>query len=239
MFVSATLTQSYRSRGQDRVDVILHPQGLVAVVADGAGGTSGGAEAADTMIMWARAHSTQTKDLRSTAQWGALLEKVDRQINFDNGQTTGVVVALVENGLVGASVGDSSAWLIGESGFDDLTADQVRKPLLGTGAARPVVFERNAFGGTLLLGSDGLIKYVPPARICEIARLPDLQEAVKSLVNLVRLKSGALQDDVAVVLCRRSHGPNPASAGSGRRRYRLTDDGNMIEDVPHPDEDVT
>jgi len=109
----------------------------------------------------------------SENQWSDLLAKVDKQISVGRGETTGVVVAVSEQGIVGASVGDSAAWLIGKDGFDNLTAAQLHKPLIGSGRAKPVSFERNALGEqVLLLGSDGLVKYAPPERICGIARLP-------------------------------------------------------------------
>ena len=87
------------------------------------------------------------------------------------------------------------------------TASQLHKPLIGSGRAKPASFERSALSEqTLVLGSDGLVKYAPPQRICEVARLPELQPAAGKMVDLVRLRSGELQDDVAIILCRRRIG---------------------------------
>ena len=106
---------------------------------------------------------TGTADITSENQWSDLLAKVDKQISDGNGETTGVVVAVSEQGVVGASVGDSAAWLISEDGFDNLTAAQLHKPLIGSGRAKPASFVRNALGEqVLLLGSDGLVKYSQP-----------------------------------------------------------------------------
>jgi serine/threonine protein phosphatase PrpC len=229
MFQVAQLTAAYGRHGQDRVGAIECPIGLVVMLADGAGGTSGGAEAAETFSLWAKAYATRTPDVRGGAQWATLLEQVDRQIAAVNGQTTGVIVAVSADGFSGASVGDSAAWIVGDDGFDNLTSGQAHKPLLGSGASKPIAFERSVTGGTLLVASDGLVKYAPPARICELARLPDLNEAARRLVDLVRLRSGALQDDVGIVLVRTT---NTASASRGRerrKRYTLTDDGEMLE----------
>jgi serine/threonine protein phosphatase PrpC len=227
-FSVSKITRGYRRRCEDRVDVIPHPAGLVLVCADGAGGSGGGAEAADSILMWVRAHVTQTRDLRPATQWADLLAEADRQISFANGESTGVVVALWDDGLSGASVGDSAAWLVRDDGFDNLTAGQTHKPLLGSGRASPVAFERAGLGqSTLLLASDGLVKYAPPRRICELAPLPDL-DAAAALLDLVRLRSGALQDDVAIVLCRRgrasAHEPPP------RKRYTVADNGELLEE---------
>src|SRR5205814_8369243 len=54
--------------------------------------------------------------------------------------------------------GDCGAWLIAENGIEELTADQVRKPLLGSGEAVPIAFESALGGATLLLATDGLFK---------------------------------------------------------------------------------
>jgi serine/threonine protein phosphatase PrpC len=232
-FDTAQLTCPWQKRCQDRAEVVPHPQGIVAVVSDGAGGVSGGAEAAGTVAMWVKACTTRTSDIRAVAQWGELLAKLDQQLMYTTGQATAVVVAVHSDGLAGASVGDSAAWLIGSDGYDDLTASQTQKPLLGSGGAKPKVFERPAMTGTLLLASDGLVKYASPARICELARLANLRQAAEALVDAVRLRSGALQDDVGIILCRRAE-PKTMRMAASRPRYRLTPEGDLL---PESDED--
>lgn len=233
MFEVVTLIESSGPQGQDRVAVIEHSAGKVVVVADGAGGMSGGADAAETLTLWVKAHVTRTAHIQDASQWGELLTRIDRQINFVNGQTTAVIVALSHDRLSGASVGDSAAWII-DSGdkYDDLTRDQIRKPLLGSGAAQPVVFERAALSGTLLVASDGLIKYSTPRRICEVALLPDLQSAAGRLADLVRLKSQSLPDDVGIALCRASNRARATPTQHERRRYTLLADGSLAEENP-------
>jgi len=56
----------------------------------------------------------------------------------------------------------------------------------------------------LLVASDGLLRYARPADIARVARQPDIDLAVTALIELVRLPSGELQDDVAIVLLRES-----------------------------------
>jgi serine/threonine protein phosphatase PrpC len=234
MFDVAHLTPAAGKRGQDRVAVMRHASGIVVVLADGAGGTSDGAEAADTLLLWAQAYASRATDLTDAGQWAELLQRVDQQIASANGRTTGVVLALTDHGLTGASVGDSAAWLIPDgaaSGYDDLIANQAHKPLLGSGAARPVAFERATPSGTILIASDGLVKYAPPGRICEVARGPDPEQAARQLVDLVRLRSGALPDDAAVVLIRRTSTAPAKPASHGSPRYTLTADGDLIEDT--------
>jgi hypothetical protein len=53
----------------------------------------------------------------------------------------------------------------------------------------------------LLVASDGLLKYAPQAELAKRALDGRVEDAVAALVDAVRLRTGALHDDVAVVLC--------------------------------------
>jgi len=187
--------------GQDRVEVMRLRDATVMVVADGSGGMSGGAAAAEYAsreIMKAARRRT----LSAPASWTSMLADADTEVARRTGQCAVVAAALVADRIVGASVGDSGAWLVGANGIGDLTAAQVRKPLLGSGEAVPVAFEAVLRDATLLLATDGLLKYGQRDRIAVLARGADLQVAVRQLADLPRLRSGALPDDVGVILCR-------------------------------------
>jgi serine/threonine protein phosphatase PrpC len=121
------------------------------------------------------------------------------------GETTGVVAVIDEDGIIGASVGDSAAWIVDATRHVDLTRRQIRKPLIGSGAALPVPFGHGPLNGTLLVASDGLFKYGNAARIQEIASANEPDAALERLIESVRLRSGQLQDDVAVAICRATH----------------------------------
>jgi len=178
----------------DFVDVVEFPDALVVTLADGAG-SAGDALAAVVLECVSRfAAAERTHDAVST------LASADQPDT--GGESTAVTVEFRADGLRGASVGDSEAWLVRERDFVDLTEHQRRKPLLGSGEAVPVAFSHPSSEGTLVVGSDGLFKYAGPDRICEIARGPNLDAAADKLIDLVRLRNGKLQDDVAVVLCR-------------------------------------
>ena len=168
-------------------------------VADGAGGTGSGAAAAERLVELV----AKLADGASTTDWFAALCAFDDELSSrgSGGQTTAVVAFVDGSRIVGASVGDSSAWLISPVGeITDLTANQRRRPLLGSGEALPVQFEAERSGARLLLASDGLIKYVAVEQIRALANEGPVAEAADALANCVRLPSGALQDDVAVVL---------------------------------------
>jgi serine/threonine protein phosphatase PrpC len=181
--------------GQDRAAAISRRDGYLLLLADGAGGTSGGATAADAVV--ARLSSMT---LGSGPDCAELLKQLDRELD-GVGETTAVVALVVGGSVFGASVGDSGAWLLGPDGVIDLTAAQKPKPLLGSGRAIPLVFGPFSFShARILLGSDGLFKYVPHDLIREIASKTPLSETAAALVRAARLSGGALRDDVAVIV---------------------------------------
>ncbi|EEF62188.1 PP2C family protein-serine/threonine phosphatase [Pedosphaera parvula] len=201
MIQTAKLIEAGNVELQDRGEIIEQFGTTILVVADGAGGRSGGAEAAQKVIDMVRGNVARliTMDPLACSQ---LLEEIDREIAADPvaGETTAVIVVVAGDVIVGASVGDSEAWLIGAGSYERLTENQIRKPFLGSGRVNVVSFRKEFREGTLLLGTDGLFKYTGAERICEVVRASDARGAARALVELVRLPSGNLQDDVAVIL---------------------------------------
>ncbi len=184
------------SADQDRVRHVSSNGIDIIILADGAGGLSGGAEAAELVVR----HDFGS--CLSAPACAAQLTALDAEISTNRaaGETT-AVVAMVHGGIVcGASVGDSGAWLLGDGGIIDLTQHQRRKPLLGSGSAVPEAFGPIALAGRLLLASDGLLKYVAPDRIYRLGRGEHLERAAESLVAAARLPGGGLQDDLSLAL---------------------------------------
>jgi serine/threonine protein phosphatase PrpC len=191
----ALLIESASATGQDRATVVPTTDGLIIALADGAGGTGSGAKAAEAAIDGVRGLTSVDPE--------ALLRELDDPGRLGRGESTAVVIAIQGTALRGASIGDSGAWLIGTEGIVDLTHDQQRKPLLGAGCT-PVGFATTFPGGsTLLIASDGLLRYAKPAAIARLASGDNLERAASTLVDLVRLPTGRLQDDVSIVLCRK------------------------------------
>jgi serine/threonine protein phosphatase PrpC len=184
---------------QDRAVALRTAGGYLVAVADGVGGTGSGAAAAESLIRFLY----KLVDVAEATDWFAALCAFDDELSESRsgGQTTGVVAFVGGERVSGASVGDSSAWVISPAGQpSDLTVHQRRRPLLGSGEALPVQFEAELQGGRLLIASDGLFKYATAERICDLAMPGPVAEAADALANCVRLPSGAFQDDVAVVL---------------------------------------
>lgn len=200
---STKIEESRRGRGEDRIETVSLPDRSVFVVADGAGGVSGGTAAAETIckgvVDWC--HQGKVADLPEWPEW---LAHIDREISRSRscGLAAAVIVEIRGDGrITGASVGDCEAWVFeNDTTPKNLTSEQIRKPLLGEGAAIPVGFEARITRGTLLAATDGLWKYMDRARIAQASTIRPLETAAETLVAGVRLRSGALQDDVAVAI---------------------------------------
>ncbi len=207
-FNYAIAIEAYANRLEDRAQVLpVNKDVTVIAVADGVGGRAGGAAAAEAVMqlaLVAAAKSQSGSAPPSASAWCALLESFDRTAASDDmvGETTAVVATLSAGQIQGASVGDSAAWLVGKNQIRDVTAGQSRKPFLGAGQAIVTPFAAPLGADTLLIATDGLFKYADRQTIASLARNTDLDAAAKSLIDAVRLRSGGLQDDVAVVLCR-------------------------------------
>jgi len=196
---AAIETGAGNPENQDRGAVIDSSAGLVLVVADGAGGLSGGKEAAVMAVDLVR---QKANDLRDANSCLTLLEHMDQIVCKDRvaGETTCAVAVVTEAQVYGASVGDSGVWVINENGFTTLTEGQSRKPFIGSGQAWPVSFEYKRAGGeALLLATDGLLKHTSSERIIEACCNNDPSEIARKLIELARYPSGALPDDVTVI----------------------------------------
>jgi serine/threonine protein phosphatase PrpC len=150
-------------------------------------------------VDWIRQHASTLDGPDSCVD---LIQNLDRAVAQDKvaGETTCVVVVVTVDEIFGASVGDSGAWLIDSSGYVDLTRQQVRKPFVGSGSARPIHFSHKLTNGRrLLLATDGLFKYSSSERITAICRHGSPDEVAKQLIESVRYPSGSLPDDVTVI----------------------------------------
>jgi len=197
--------EAHRPPGEDRVEVIESPGGPVLVVADGAGGMSGGERAAEAVVWLAREAVQAGLEMTDRGWWAELILRMDREVLADShaGETTAVVMGVAAGMVTGASVGDSGAWLVTEKNIDVLTRRQVRRPFLGSGAATAVPFQAPMGNATLMAASDGIIKYAKRDKIWKAALSEDLESAAREIIDLARLPTGEIQDDAAVILCRR------------------------------------
>jgi serine/threonine protein phosphatase PrpC len=154
-----------------------------------------------------------------------LLRAMDQQILRDAnaGETTCALAVVAGDRIFGASVGDSGVWMIGPTTVVDLTHRQARKPFVGSGSACPVEFmQKSLKGENLLLATDGLLKYAPAERIAIACRESDNETCAARLIELVRYPSGALPDDVTVILAAiRVSAYSACSAGRSSPRFYI------------------
>ena len=190
--ISATHRVESGGKNEDRLLVARHNERTLAIVCDGAGNGGKGALAADLAI----AELTRIREGGFT-DWVRALLAVDQLVKnqAQGGECTCVVVEILDNGAIrGASAGDSEARMYTASGaVRDLTAGQSRTRL-GSGQAHPIRFEGQLMG-RLVVATDGLFKYARADSLSKCAA-----RGVDALIDSVRLKSGALQDDVSVIL---------------------------------------
>ncbi|KOR29690.1 hypothetical protein TI03_01705 [Achromatium sp. WMS1] len=195
-FMLSVASEGYRSKNQDAWGVWKH-SGTVIALADGVGGISDGDVAAKDFV---KQISYYAEKIRTKEEWMEILYGIDHQIFM--GETTGIVVQLKFGKIVGASVGDSSAKIFDFDTVIDLTEDQQRRPLMGSGKANPIGFEHPYKTGFLILGSDGFFNYVQEKEIMSSISSSKLHvmDAARALLNKARLKDGELWDDTTVII---------------------------------------
>ena len=193
------------ARNEDRAVVVAQHGSLVIAVADGAGGMPGGAEAADIVIAATLRAALGVRDERDIAQ---LLSAIDAECASSPraGESTGIVMLVRDDGtIVGASAGDSEAWLIDEIGVVRLTEHQARKRHLGGGTASPTPFRGVlAPTATLVIGTDGLFGYAAREAVIEAASAGDVHSCAQALLAAALAPPVVLADDLAVVVVRRA-----------------------------------
>jgi hypothetical protein len=196
-FETVAALESYRERCEDRVAAFTAAERIVIVVADGAGGIGSGDTAANFVL---REVEAELHRIHSADEWTDALRQIDLRIPA--GESTAVIVDVRPYGIAGASVGDSEAWIIKDGDIIDLTVNQDRKPLLGSGAAAPVSFMAAPLDGVLLVATDGFCNYGKRDRVPPMIEQSDFYAIPRRCVEMVRLPSGELWDDVGIVAAR-------------------------------------
>ena len=196
-FETCQLVEAYRDRCEDRVEVLVDGDRTLIVVADGAGGTGDGHVAAEAVI---RETCSSCGAIDNATGWCKFLSQLDLRIH--SGETTAVIVDIRHDGILGASVGDSCAWVIDGPDIIDLTRTQIRKPLLGSGEAKPAPFWHGPLDGLLLVGSDGFFNYTNRDQLTPLIARTDFFAVPRVCIDMVRLPSGELWDDTTIVACR-------------------------------------
>jgi hypothetical protein len=183
------------------------PEVWLCALADGQGGQSGAAEAAQLACTTVLAGlcAIPPKRLAMPSVWCEVLRAADRAVEADAvaGYTTLLGFALIGDALIGASSGDSAVLVIPPAGRAiEATASQRKNPPIGSGGADIVPFAlRLTLPWSVLAMSDGVWKYAGWEPITEAARTRHGLDLVARLLEAARLPgSGLLPDDFTLVL---------------------------------------
>ena len=183
----------------NRAAWILRGERIVVMLAEGAGSKTDAAFAAEFAIKCAAEMVGQEKHPLSPGQWLNIVSEIDVPLSLEPaGETTFVVADVGPKRISGASVGDSKVFIV-DTQMRDLTSNQQRKPLLGSGQAVTNAYEEDWSSGELLLCNAGLHKYAARDKLVTNATNMD----ARALIELARLPNGALFDDAVCVLLRR------------------------------------
>lgn len=194
------MTASGNSENQDNGVILNNGPHTIICVCDGAGGTSGGREAAVLAVEFVQQNIKLIANSESCVE---LLRRMDKTVSLDKvaGETTCVILVIAPDTIFGASVGDSSAWMFPSNGRPiHLTQYQQKRPFIGSGEARPASFNHAKDLGKVLVATDGLLKFTSPEKIIAVCRENPTDDAGAKLIELVRYQSGKLPDDVTVAL---------------------------------------
>jgi len=127
----------------------------------------------------------------------SLLKDLDRRLNTV-GETTAVVTVLSNGQVWGASVGDSSAWLVVAAGVVD--PRKTRNSSRFSGRATPFRLDSGAsVRSAHLVGSDVSSSTCRTSAFATSRALFLCRKGTAALVAAARLRSGALRDDIAVI----------------------------------------
>ena len=145
--------QPTHDTSHDRLSVLRDAHRTLIALADGADSTAGAqTAAARTVNELARCfrNGTLPQDPRD---WVMILEAIDHVVfsDPDAGETSALVMLVQQGVVVGASVGDSIAYVIPPVGERQLLTTRQRKaPCIGTGLASPVGFGPVQLDGKLI-----------------------------------------------------------------------------------------
>ncbi len=197
MFEFSSYLKQQNLKGDDALCLVEIGNSIWFCVSDGAGGTSGG-DKASLYVIAAFKELTGVECFDSPDDFESFLRKLDLALSREPncGEATAIVGKLVGNIIYGASVGDSEAWVFNCEYDYELTSMQNLKPLLGSGNSTPIGFGPISVDKSVLIGSDGLFKYV---KHNEIKSLLSTKTTAIEIAELAKKETGKLQDDISTI----------------------------------------
>lgn len=198
MYKFSSYLEQQNKNGDDALYIREIGSSIWFCIADGAGGTGQGAQVS-AYIIEAFEELTRIDGFDAPEDFESFLRKVDIELwdERQGGEATAIIGKVMDGVIVGASVGDSEAWIFNLEYDYELTSMQNLKPLIGSGKSVPIGFGPMYLEKYVLLGSDGLFKYANRNDIKSL--LSSDCEAIQ-IADLAKKETGNLQDDVSVIL---------------------------------------
>jgi len=152
--IDASTERPTHDTSHDRLSVLRNAHCTLIALADGVD-SSGSAQVAAARAVNELARCFRNGALpEDPADWAMVLEAIDHVVlgDPDAGETSTLVMLVRQGVVVGASVGDSLAYVVGPSSGKArlLTPFPRRAPRIGTGLAEPVGFGPAALDGKLI-----------------------------------------------------------------------------------------
>ena len=197
MFELSSYLEQKNCKGDDALYVAKVDNAIWFCISDGAGGIAGAKEASN-YIVEAFKDLANIESYDSPDEFESFLRKLDLELSRESscGEATAIVGKLDDTTIVGSSVGDSEAWIFNREHGYELTSMQNLKPLLGSGIATPIGFGPMDVNNSVLLGSDGLFKYI---KCEEMKSLLFSKTTAKEIAKLAKHDIGSLQDDISII----------------------------------------
>lgn len=185
--------------GDDVALIRSIPDGMLLALADGAG--SRGVSAPRVLMDVLEERVAGLAGHLSGIEMAKVLVEVDAMLDHEEHGTTTAIIALVAGGAVTlVSAGDSSAWLDDGTDLVELTRGQERTRL-GAGISSPGVRGPYPLAGPLILGSDGLYRYLWPEHAFGSVAAAGGRAAL-ALMEAVHSKRERLPDDFSAIVVR-------------------------------------
>jgi serine/threonine protein phosphatase PrpC len=176
----------------------------VCAISDGQGGRPGGALAAETAVhaCFTEATSSSAQSLLNPRLWESILSSVDRSVRATEGAGYATLIGLCvsEDGICGASCGDSLVYLSHDGQQVNLTAGQYKHPPIDSGSVNPVGFSYRLSGPwKLLMTTDGVWKYTGLETLVHIFEQSEIDGLIQALREAA-LQGKQLMDDFTLAL---------------------------------------
>jgi len=187
-------TEHYETHPHCRVLAEARGASTVLACLEGAGGR-GQAEAAERAIQALRQQRLSPELAADPDFWEQQLASIDQLLfaSDDCGECSLAVVSVSGGRIAGASAGDCGAWMLAGERCFELTANQARKPRLGSAEARATGFGPFPAGSALLLATHGI------ARRCALHEIGPWMKAgdiARSREGLAGLAEGRRDRDI-------------------------------------------